>query len=231
MVMVSHDHEFIFLKTRKTAGTSVEMFLQPFCAPPGHPVVEQTHTLETHHGVIGMRLHARPKDTAHPDMIWYNHMSANAVHENLGKEKWYRYLKITTIRDPFDSMISRFHYVRGWKGLPTLPNDLAVHREAFRDFVLNKSGPNDEDIVFEHGNFAPDILVRYEHLENDLEKLCEKLKLDTSLTRLPKTKVTAALRNGFSISDYYDDETISAVVQKLRWYFEKGGYARHPKPA
>ncbi|MDA3858976.1 MAG: hypothetical protein PF480_12265, partial [Roseovarius sp.] len=70
-----------------------------------------------------------------------------------------------------------------------------------------------------------------EHLENDLEKLCEKLKLDTSLTRLPKTKVTAALRNGFSISDYYDDETISAVVQKLRWYFEKGGYARHPKPA
>jgi hypothetical protein len=32
-VIVSHRHRFIFIKTTKTAGTSVEMFLRQFCGP------------------------------------------------------------------------------------------------------------------------------------------------------------------------------------------------------
>jgi len=33
MVLVSHTHEFIFMKTHKTASTSVEMFFERFCVP------------------------------------------------------------------------------------------------------------------------------------------------------------------------------------------------------
>ena len=33
---ISHKHKFIFLKTTKTAGTSVEAYLQPLCVPEGH---------------------------------------------------------------------------------------------------------------------------------------------------------------------------------------------------
>ena len=30
-MIVSHKHKFIFLKTKKTAGTSIELALSPFC--------------------------------------------------------------------------------------------------------------------------------------------------------------------------------------------------------
>ena len=30
-MIVSHSHRFIFIKTRKVAGTSVELFLSQFC--------------------------------------------------------------------------------------------------------------------------------------------------------------------------------------------------------
>ena len=37
MVLVSHAAEFIYMKTRKTAGTTVEMYFERFCVPPGTP--------------------------------------------------------------------------------------------------------------------------------------------------------------------------------------------------
>ena len=32
-MIISHKHKFIFIKTRKTAGTSIELFLSRFCGP------------------------------------------------------------------------------------------------------------------------------------------------------------------------------------------------------
>ena len=32
-MIISHEHKFIFLKTRKTAGTSVELALRQLCGP------------------------------------------------------------------------------------------------------------------------------------------------------------------------------------------------------
>ena len=33
-MLVSHARKFIYTKTLKTAGTSVEVFLEPYCRPP-----------------------------------------------------------------------------------------------------------------------------------------------------------------------------------------------------
>ena len=32
-MIISHKHNFIFIKTRKTAGSSVELYLENFCGP------------------------------------------------------------------------------------------------------------------------------------------------------------------------------------------------------
>ncbi|MEL6382956.1 MAG: chondroitin 4-O-sulfotransferase, partial [Cyanobacteria bacterium J06626_18] len=32
-MIISHEYKFIFLKTRKTAGTSIEIALSKFCGP------------------------------------------------------------------------------------------------------------------------------------------------------------------------------------------------------
>ncbi len=51
-MLVSHDYKFIFLKTRKTAGSSIELLLRPCCAAPGVKVPE-TEFLSSRHGIIG----------------------------------------------------------------------------------------------------------------------------------------------------------------------------------
>ena len=56
MVAVSHSHKFIFLKTRKTAGTSIEMLLEPLCTEPNSVVTEERATSITRQGIVGRRL-------------------------------------------------------------------------------------------------------------------------------------------------------------------------------
>jgi len=111
MVKASHAREFIFLKTRKTAGTSIEMALEPWCRPPGAVVVEQTPALILKTGIVGRRLLRQLKLDRRPRRTdWTNHMTAAAVCKALGRGKWDRYRKITTVRNPFDLLVSRFHF-------------------------------------------------------------------------------------------------------------------------
>lgn len=225
MVLVCHEHKFIFLKTRKTAGTSVEMYLQPFCTPPDTPVVERTHAIETDFGIVGARLIGKKKRTER-DQIWKNHMLARNAKFELGPEIWDAYRKITVVRNPFDRMVSYFH----WKDRDVdfegrSAEDLAPD---FKHFLREAVYHNDYAIAHVEGEYIIDDVVRYEHLIEDLEALVASLELDTSRTELPWAKKTRATR---SVAGYYDDETIAIVRKKMAWVFNRFGYAPEPPGA
>lgn len=58
-MLLSHSKRFIYLKTGKTAGTSVEIFFQPYCLPEEHICHHTpTHTMEetiSEAGIVGYR--------------------------------------------------------------------------------------------------------------------------------------------------------------------------------
>ena len=52
-MLVSHARKFIYTKTLKTAGTSVEVFLEPYCRPPGEVAEHHTGQSVTDYGNLG----------------------------------------------------------------------------------------------------------------------------------------------------------------------------------
>jgi hypothetical protein len=54
-MLISHYHHFVFIKTIKSASSSVEAFFQPLCTTPGHAVTERTPALISKYGVVGRR--------------------------------------------------------------------------------------------------------------------------------------------------------------------------------
>ena len=92
-MLISHPHRFIFIKTVKTAGTSVEAFLEPYCCPPGHVVQHWTPTLLSDYGVVGRRW---PQNDCE-DHGFYNHMPAREIREHFAD--FDSYTRITTVRD------------------------------------------------------------------------------------------------------------------------------------
>jgi len=53
MELVSHSRKFVFLKTRKTVGTNVEMLLERLSVSSDHVVNEKCSALISDQGTIG----------------------------------------------------------------------------------------------------------------------------------------------------------------------------------
>ncbi len=106
MVLVSFHKQFIYTKTIKTAGTSVEVFFEPYClAPDGYERVHFRAETITDYGIVGFRGGNMPAGT-----LWYNHMPAARIREYLGADVWNECFKFCAIRNPFDKLVSMYSF-------------------------------------------------------------------------------------------------------------------------
>ena len=217
-MLVSHLHEFIFLKTVKTAGTSVEIYLERYCEDDDRSPSETTAQRVSAAGVIGYR-GQDPRGS-----LFYNHAPASLIREAFGPDIWRRYLKITCIRNPFDKTVSAFWFsnpaVHRTASLPSI-------RQAFRAYVLQGNVPVDRHVYTIDGPPCCDIYIRYEQLLEDLEIVCRRLDIPFEPVRLGRYKTRYRPRS-IPTAAYYDDETIARVhamfAPELEWF----GYPETP---
>jgi len=237
MVLVCYPHNFIFLKTAKTAGTSVEMFLEPLCLPPPPPentqVVEHRPEVKTRYGIVGRRGQWPDPEGVWPlkyiryRLEWRNHRSARFVRLRLGKKRWHQSTRITTIRNPFDKAVSRFHFKYRHKKIEGL--DFSTLRAKFLEYMQYNYQDGDKPIVFLWGKYIIDGEIRFEHLREDLQTLQRDLALPIDpVANLPHEKSMKKSRKSYPVPDYYDRKSIEIVKSKLAWMFDRFDYPTEP---
>lgn len=222
-MLVSHAHRFIYLKTRKTAGTSVEALLEPFCAPPGHKVRHGARELVTSYGIVGFR--------GLPENAWRakfrNHMAAVEIRK-LIPDEFSAFLRIANVRNPYDKAVSGFHMVSGMstqEASRLATQEPAALRKLFLDHLAASISP-DRDILLIDGRLVVDRVIRFESLLQDLENLNAELKLGLSdiATQLPTYKLTDRASAGPPLSSYLDRDSINEINTQMAWYFDLFGY-------
>jgi hypothetical protein len=95
-VIISHKWGFIFIKTRKTAGSSIEAALSQLLGP------DDTAT--------GSERDGTPRQTYEPGMT--GHMPWHRVSKIAGKENFRRYKKFCVERNCYDKAVSAWLYHR-----------------------------------------------------------------------------------------------------------------------
>jgi hypothetical protein len=189
-MLVSHRHRFIYTKTAKTAGTSVESYFERFCMEDGEwQQVHARREYESSAGIIGFRGPELPQNVK-----WWHHMPAVTIRKQLGGEIWRRYFKFCVIRNPYDKCISAFehfgkhHRIRRFSLTSAFrTSGMTEEQRRFYDYV-RRAAPIDRDKYVINGEFCLDDVIRYESLEDEIARICDRLDLPYEPEFLPSFK-------------------------------------------
>ncbi len=216
-MLVSHRHRFIYLKTKKTAGTSVELYFQPFCMPPESPSQGRAGALVSEYGIVGSRgkQHGGRRD-------WRAHMPAKKIRERLGEEAWHGYLRFATIRNPYDKALSAYFFYKHRRGEAI--GDPALERDAFQVWLETHGPPMDRNKLMIDDEYCLSDVIRYESLLADLERICTRVGVAFEPDRLTRKK--SGIRPPWATADaMYSDAGRTMVSERYALEIEMFGYA------
>ena len=191
-MIISHKHKYIFIKTKKTAGTSIEIALSKYCGeediisplPPEDEKVRKSLNGKS------------PQNTGIPfskyslkDLIkfftkgkkaaFYNHIPASKIRSIVDKDIWNSYYKFCFERNPWDKAISLYY----WR------TKNLEHRPPFSDFLRSSKAHKMSNFKLYSINGKPvcDKIYLYENIDQALKEIAEKLDLP-EVPEIPKTK-------------------------------------------
>ena len=193
-MIVSHKYRFIFLKTAKTAGTSIEIALSKYLGESDiiTPISAPDEAIRRGLGYCGPQNYRVPLRQYSPGELaraafsgrrkkFYNHMPAHEVRGLIGKKTWNDYYKFCFERNPFDRVISLYFWCYKSEPRPTFAEFL----EGPEIHLLTQRGI---DVYADAmGNVCVNRVGRYESLDADLEELRLAVGLPESL-QLPMAK-------------------------------------------
>lgn len=195
-MLISHRHKFIYTKTIKTGGTSVESFFERFCMANNEwTMYRERDEYVSASGIIGYRGANPPQNC-----MWWNHMPAALIRQRIGEEIWSSYFKFCVVRNPYDKAVSAFYFFHK-SGKPAnndrlvRENDLDKERTEFENWLKSAGPPIDRDLYSIDGIFCLDDVVRYEALSIDIERICVRLGLPYNPAWLPSLKAGIRPKN------------------------------------
>lgn len=216
-MIISHTHRFIFVKSLKTAGTSLEAALSQSCG--GNDIVTRLGDYEYNRDETGEWVHKSMNEGPYEQ-----HDDAARIRDSLPPEVWSSYFKFSITRNPWDRALSYFFWDRRQDASLTPPkrlihnlgvpfDDFTPVKRKFGEFIKGGTLENNDRFYVADGKLCVDFVIRYEHLTEDADLVCDRIGV--SRVRLPRLK--AGIRKGKRhYAEYYDDETRGIVAELHR---------------
>lgn len=193
-MIVSHKHKFIFLKTTKTAGTSIEIALSRYCGKDDiiTPITPEDEKIRSDLGYPGPQNYLAPirdyrsKDWAKLIFLlrrkrrFFNHIGAKEVTALVGNRVWNSYYTFCFERNPWDRVISLYYHSHKSDRRPSI----ADYIESGAPLYLKRRG---YDLYTENGEVVVDRVCRFENLVEELNAIRKQLGFSEESV-LPRAK-------------------------------------------
>ncbi len=190
-MIISHKHKFIFIKTEKTAGTSVEIALSQFCGdediitplvPKDEKIRQEASGRSAQNYLIPKRKYSARKWAKlllkGKSSKFYNHITAREVSQFVDEDIWNSYFKFCFERNPWDKVISWYYWRYKAEPRPSI-SEFIQSGEARKVSAYSLYTINHEVVVDKVGLF--------ENLAEELETISNQLQLPEKVV-LPQTK-------------------------------------------
>jgi hypothetical protein len=179
-MILNHQYHFIFIKTRKTAGSSIEVALSGHCGRRDiiTPLAPKDQAIREQKGYPGPQNYLPPGHALacrllrrEPDKKKYrfrNHIPAVQVREKVGSDTWNSYYSFCLERNPWDKVISAYWYLyKEWS------------REKLADFILSGKAAvySDWHRYTDNDRIIVSHVGRYENLDDEVAAFCQRVGL------------------------------------------------------
>jgi hypothetical protein len=210
-MIISKSKNFIFLKTRKTAGSSIQVALSTICnlsediitgSNLKNGILDETHS-------AGWNMDRFFTNHPHPPIDQVKHYCEN---------EWNNYFKFAFTRNPFDIAVSRYHWDVKGKG------NKSTSKEGFNEWVKVYSNTSWQDeqwrYIYVNGKNELDFIGKYENLNQDYNIICNKIGINPPELGFQKS----GFRDKTHYSEYYNEESIRIIEQYFKKDLELFGY-------
>ena len=232
-MIISHKYQFIFIKTVKTAGTSIEVYLSDYCGPddilPPFGREEfpnrQPRNYKGFFNPFKEMVNAFPRGlkTGVLDFInrqkFREHIHGPIIRCRIPKEIWNSYYKFCVERNPFDKVISHYYFLVGRKNLNLTFDEYLDSKYRCLNYPSYTDYPKCENIIV-------DRVLRYEKLNEELSEVFGRLGV--SFEGALNTKAKAYYRKDKMKPSDLKDYQIAKIKEIYRKEIQFFGYDIEP---
>ena len=202
-MVISYKYKFIFIHTPKCAGSSIKRALAPY----GRINNKSPFTS------IRKRLNI-PNDAVSPYLSVFrtftNHGKAVELQNEIPSKFWRSYFKFAFVRNPFDWVVSHYFYILKDKNHPhhsevaKCKNFKEYVKKEYYEHLTSRPNPQTSFLYDSNNNLLVDFVGKYELLNKDFRKICNKIGINAELPHINKS-------THVDYKNYYDRETIELV--------------------
>ena len=178
-MFINHKHKFIFIHIPKNAGTSIR---------------NSFNINGYDKKVVSKR---------------YPHSTCSEIKKYIGDNIWNEYYKFSFVRNPFDRLVSFYHFHKSDQYKHKVGRERA-YTQSFKDWVIDTKDKNviqtQSDYLDEQINF----IGSFENLQEDFNLVCNQM--DISPYKLPHYNQS----QHDSWDTYYDDELTDFVLNRYQ---------------
>jgi hypothetical protein len=206
-MIICHEYKFIFIKTRKTAGTSIETALSKFCGECDviTSLSSEDEKARKDMGLRGMQnIHVPLLRYSGADIAnlinlrrkrFHNHSPASEARRYVSRAKWSKYFVFCVERNPFDRAVCQYF----WK------NRKLVEKPDMQEFFRSLSTPSmsNWNVYSGKDGVLVDRILRYENLDQELSEVGNLLGINIDISSIhAKSHTRTDKRNYTEIIDY-----------------------------
>lgn len=208
-MLLSAKHQFLFIHIQRTGGTSVEEALRPFCSTPPLPFWIK----------LLRNLRLAPPVLTQPDFYYPTHSTALELRQTLGKRTFGSLYKFAFVRNPWDLEVSLYFDIL--QDPEHRQNGLVKKMSGFEEYLewrfFNGWTPQKMFVADGSGKVIVDFVGRFENLEEDFKKVCDKIEVEATLPHLNKTQ-------HLHYRDYYNQRSRYLIEKSYHSDIELFGY-------
>ena len=221
-MIVSHKHKFIFIKTQKTASSSMEIFFTKHCGAEDiiTPLVREQQKGQNYRGFNNIKsflweVNLYGAQKAYRNFVsrvkFFDHMPASLAKMRLPSRVWNDYFKFCFERNPWDKMVSYYYW------------SCRKRKCSFDDFLeeenycinYNLYTNNDNQIIVDH-------IGKYEQLDEELEIICKIIGIEFNKPLAVNAK--SGIRKKKSYRDFYTDDQRMKIGKIFANEIDSHGY-------